>query len=538
MDSWFVELFDIVMKQKETEKMDRLLPKVFNEFDVLVRSNNLEELWSIHDFIKSEQPVQTDDVIYNHIKLNECLKEITYRIVLLDDFSVLDQDMSEIINSGDGNKMEEYLGLWKDFRIIYDYLIAYMESDAELDGKETLPMEEEIPDNNGFEEFLEEEPETKPIPEEKQIPKPEPITEPVVIEPAPEIESDSQTESFEEPEPIEESKLTIETQESVEVEPVLEEEIKTPVDKPKPIPELSTPKEDPKPVPSPIPSNPKENFFLFFDELLKSYPTKIDKERLILMSDPIPTFIRLFLEHIDSEIRTPDYFLTLFTFFETKGYFELADFVIEHSKMLEKCLTVNIGLLHIEHVDQLRQIFDHVRVPMSKVQANAYYEILLYTYIDDFGIETPTTKAIHRLSEEITKNAPYQIETHEATGAIEFFLNHILLKPGTDFDSENQPQLYWSIILAAGLGIHVVRRNATDYQTLIDYISLAGTHLFHLSESKDIKEAIKAQCLTYVRAIHKTALSSVHYASWWTRQVDDLLDSKLNAVNHINDFEV
>ncbi|MBN2540372.1 MAG: hypothetical protein JXB08_02485 [Bacilli bacterium] len=530
MDSWFEELFEIVKKQTETIKMDRLLPKVYLEFDVLVRKNNLGELRNIHRFLKEEHPIHTEDSEYNIKKEQECLKEVLYRTVLLDDYSTLDEDLDEILESGDGNLMEEFLAQWQDMHVIYDYVLAYFESG--MSGKAKDPEPEPIIESEEHMSLqdllkeLDEEPEATPEPEE-------------IIQPSQEVPlEEPKPKKAKKPKPTEPKDTTFE-EDFLSTGETVKEPIPVPKQEPEPV-KKSLFKKIVEPKPEPIESQESPidtDFFDFFDMVMKSYPNTISKEKLQELPDPKPTFIRLFLEHIDSEEHSAAFFHELIAFFDKLGYSDMADFITDHSKMLEKCATVNIGLLHNEHTDQIKQLLDSMRTTLSKNLVNTKLEITLSFFIQSLGEEDKITRSIRQLSEKISVNAPYQIETHEATGAIEFFLNHILLKPGRDFKADKLPQLYWSIILAASLGIYVIRRNASDYQTLIDYIQVAGIHLYNLLEVESLKETTRQLALHYIRTMHKCALSGPHYASWWTRQVDDLLDAKLSAISKFNEID-
>ncbi|MCK4552459.1 MAG: hypothetical protein KAU02_06020, partial [Tenericutes bacterium] len=122
MDKWFVDLFDIISGQKKTTKMDLLLPELYNEFDILARNDNIEELSEIYQYINDDNPFKTINVEYNNKANVFCKKEVIKRLIILNDYSILDDEFSEILSKNNKKIINDYLEVWRDNIIVTMHL--------------------------------------------------------------------------------------------------------------------------------------------------------------------------------------------------------------------------------------------------------------------------------------------------------------------------------------------------------------------------------------------------------------------------------
>ena len=62
MDSWFIELFDIISRQRETLKVEMLLKELYGEFDILVRRHSIQELKEIYYYAEEKNQINTVNI--------------------------------------------------------------------------------------------------------------------------------------------------------------------------------------------------------------------------------------------------------------------------------------------------------------------------------------------------------------------------------------------------------------------------------------------------------------------------------------------
>jgi len=131
-------------------------------------------------------------------------------------------------------------------------------------------------------------------------------------------------------------------------------------------------------------------------------------------------------------------------------------------------------------------------------------------------------------------SAPSMIEAFQATEAIDYFINNVISNKHQLIDIRNLCHVYWSLILAASVGIYVKRSHVSDYTESMDWISSSALLLAERIEEPEVKDSIKVLATSYVTKIYRLGCKSDDYDDWWERQRDDLRESKNDNLASIN----
>jgi len=238
MDSWFEELFDIIKKQKDPDRLELLMLKIYPEFDALVRERKINELEELYQFIRNNELFVSTNETQNLKTKIKCEQELIFRLALLDDFTMLNQLVEDLVIENDQELIKLYLEIWKDKSFIYTYLkerIKKQTSSSTKSRKKQKAFKVEIPVIPRERETEYIHPEPEPVPMKKEAkPEPEFEPEPVTTVEKPKIK---ETPPIKTPEPIKtEPEKPIVKQAEIEqkiqkTEPVKQNTIKKPTKK-------------------------------------------------------------------------------------------------------------------------------------------------------------------------------------------------------------------------------------------------------------------------------------------------------------------
>ncbi len=486
MDSFFDELFQIVKRQVDTNKMDGLLPKVYHEFDVLVQLNE------IYQYVAKENPIQTSDSLYNGIFYTQLKKEILKRLFQLKDFTSLNEEIDPLILEDSEEAIEEYLQSWEDSILIYNYL-----------RERTL----------------------EPIKK-----KPETITKTKASKPKEPVKQEL-------PEPVkkEEKVKTKKTTTKVEKEP---EAWPTYV-----APRVETPRREPAKVVKPAPavrapsadSPDKPQVLEFVNQFLERYDIVVNREALRKLGNPKPTFFRIVTDYVDTQRRTPYFYIELFLFLEQASYSDLIQHIIARSIRFRKLASVHIGLLQEPQMDSKLKLLDLLKDDETDYIQQSQKEVKLRLFIDGFKQDMETVYTIKKNATAAAIKAPLTVHADLVSGPIHYCKHNILTKVDSIVDETNIAHLYWSMILCACLGIYVTREKVYDFIDSMDYIAHSAVLLIKQINDIHIKLIIVDLAKYYIREIYKAATLTNDFDNWWTRQKDDLLNSKLNGIRNLTE---
>ncbi len=576
MDSWFVELFEILSKQTDMVKTDRFLPELYSEFDILTRSRDLDELQEIYKFVRSANPLKTTNSSYNDRIYIELRKEIIQRLLLLNDFSMIDLDINELLVQGNQRQVDEYLRMWKNKSIVYNRLKDLVDR-----YKAPIPQAKKTPKPKPVEEpeeeIIEEVPEEQEtiisepaITEEKEIIAP-PVTEPTIrptpnledskkadttaaktepikqAEPEPEILSPKVIEIEKDPEKKSEPTIKtppVETKTKPEIKKVEArpkkqdtkiEEIPKRVEKQKPEPKkpVIIPKQTPEP--EPVKPRPKQfemdqnkdySFFDFVNLMYERYKIKANIEMLNKMGNPNPTYYRAVIDYIDSEPRDAIFFIDMINFVSGFNHQALVALMIDRSIMLKKLTNFNIAMINEKDIDNRCELLGLLGNDVLEHISLSRHEKKLHKYVKQHEHMDEIAETLQMHAYTAASAAPSMIEAGYATEAIDYFINNVISIKHQLIDIRNMSQIYWSMILAATLGIYVKRSHVTDYTESMDWISGAALLLAEKYEDHDLRATIKTLATSYIQRIYRLGAKSDDYDDWWERQRDDLRSSR------------
>jgi len=557
MDSWFVELFEILSRQTETMKTDRFLPKLYDEFNVLTRARDIEELQEIYQFTRLKNPIKTTDSSYNDKTYIELKKEIITKLLLLNDFSMLDLDINELLEENNSKKVDEYLKIWKSKTIVYNHLKDIVDRHVS-----TTPIVKKVP-----EKVLPKKVEVEPVTTKKIEPKPEPVIKKIEVQP--------ETKPVEKPEPsLPKNKIVVEESKPKQEAPKvkLEPKIEKPVTEIKPVPK-TTPTEikpqveiprvvEKKPIPTPTPTIVKSGtpieevkleslipdfrekriqrpvkqleFIDFVTLFSVNYEIKINLEILKNMDNPKPTYFHATVDFVDSKPRNARFFIEMFQFLELYGQEDLKRHIIDRSWALKRLVAFNMALINetdiptrCELVGMLGdEVEEHVRLSRA--------ENILRRYIEQHHHSDEMSETMKMHATNAAYSAPSMIEAFQATEAIDYFINNVISNKHQLIDIRNLCHVYWSLILAASVGIYVKRSHVSDYTESMDWISSSALLLAERIEEPEVKDSIKVLATSYVTKIYRLGCKSDDYDDWWERQRDDLRESKNDNLASIN----
>lgn len=512
MDNWFKDLFDIVKKQRDPMKLELLMPKIYSEFDILVRDRDIFELEEIFNYINSSNFFNSTNPKQNEkIKL-ECEQEIIFRLVLLDDFSMLNKTVDDLINNDEPHILNKYLDSWKHKSFIYDYI------------------------KNRINSII-------PIQPDKDI-------------------SNSRNKKVKEEKPIKDKKTEIKKIKSIETKKVIEKEKAIEVEKPilkKPIIKVNLYEDDelqssveiieenkekaPKKTPKkPVVKEPKKEItetdknLDLIDLIIEKYPIIVNKEKLSNLTNPKFAFYRIVTEYIDSDNRDIDFFIEFVNLCVTNGFMDLVHFIAQKSKALRHVASFNIAFLNEPDIDKCKKLLDFLRDENVDYINTSLNELTLLLYVDNLYQGDEITNNIITETKKVARFVPRLTETYEHTESINFFINNILSPKTRTIDMTNVNHLYWSMVLATYLGIYVFHSKESDYIECMETVTEVSLQLSIHIEDQSMKNILKELALSYVRKIYKAGITSPNYDSWWVRQVDDLRDSKLECLSKLKEI--
>ncbi len=525
MDNWFKDLFDIVKKQNDPMKLELLMPKIYSEFDILVRDRDIFELKEIFNYINSSNFFNTTDPKQNEkIKL-ECEQEILFRLVLLDDFSMLNKKVDELISNDKPHILNMYLDSWKHKSFIYDYIknrinsIMPIQTDKDISNsrnkKGEKPIEKKKPEIKKEKLIKKKKVETtniikkeNPIETKKEIQKEKPIE---VIKP--ELKK-----------PFIRINLDEDDDEPLEVIEEIKEKIPKKIAKKSVIQDLKKGFEK------------KDNSLDLIDIIIEKYPIIVSKDRLLNLTNPILAFNRIVVEFIDSDNRDIDFFIEFFNLCITNGFMDLVHFIAKKSQMLRHVASFNIAFLNEPDIDKCKKLLLLLKdedIDYIKISLN---ELTLLMYVDDLYQREEITNNIIIETKKIARFIPKLTDTYLHTESINFFVKNILSPKTRTIDMTNVNHLYWSMILATYLGIYVFHAKESDYIECMETVTEVSLQLSIHIEDQSIKKILKELALTYIRKIYKAGITSPNYDSWWVRQVDDLRDSKIECLSKLEEI--
>ena len=534
MDKWFVDLFDIISGQKKTTKMDLLLPELYNEFDILARNDNIEELSEIYQYINDDNPFKTINVEYNNKANVFCKKEVIKRLIILNDYSILDDEFSEILSKNNKKIINDYLEVWRDNIIVTMHLKDIKEQFVPVQKKkpikvkkstlDNLPEVNEFPDMKVTKDLKEESIKEVIIKDEEitQVEAPikiDPIIEDKIVEPKVLIKKEIKTET----------KVKDTPKKVVSVKPVIIEEIKKqpPVKKTM---EDSEPKSVIKPKKN-SEKTEKEILLGFVDMAIYKYKISINKEIIKKQTNPKRIIFGVMKDFVDEKERTTTFFVELFQLLIEYNLDSLISHIAEKSVMLKKLCVLNIGLLNETDLSNIFSLLDTLRNEDIIYIKESISEREIRTYIDNHKSDDYKTEDLITFSNLASMKAPKQMETHEAIKAIDYFTNSIFYNKTKALYEDNIDVLYWSMILSAVLGIYVSRKNVSNYIDSMNITSKIAIKLLNKIDKSSLKSKIQNLTISYIRRIYKSGTSSHNYDNWWQKQKDDLLDAKLNALD-------
>ncbi len=177
MDSWFIELFDIISRQRETLKVEMLLKELYGEFDILVRRHSIQELKEIYYYTEEKNQINTVNVDFNENAGNELKQEILKRLVMLDDLSIPEQILKNLIKTHKERDIVAYINTWKSFSFVYFHLKDVYQYELELQSR-VDPFADVLPDELNKtlkEEYIEPKEKVSTLPklDPELVPKPE-----------------------------------------------------------------------------------------------------------------------------------------------------------------------------------------------------------------------------------------------------------------------------------------------------------------------------------------------------------------------------
>jgi len=572
MDSWFSELFEILSRQTESTKVDRFMPKLYDEFDVLTRAKDKEELHEIYQFVRIDNPVKTNDSSYNDKTHQDLKKEVIQRLLLLGDFTMLELDMQELLDEDNTKKIDEYLKAWKSKSIVYNHLKDFIDANRKPEPvfktNKTIIEPEESEDDFFF-------PEPKPI--KKQVVETEEIKTPIPtpkqekVEPEPEVKEVIQPEQTTKIEPkaplIKEPEIkktdTVEvTKSEPKPEKVVEKAKPEPKIEKKPEPKAETPKKEIKeptkkaePIKTLVPEvkeaviKPdfrkktedfvleagKEYSFMDFVTLMSDrYPIRINTEILAAMTAPHQTYYRALIDFIDSEARDATFFIDMMRFIKKFDQQKLIDFIVDRSWALKNLTNFNIAVINEPEADLRTELMSMLGDEVGEHIILSRHEHKLRKYVEEHfhPDETSETLKMHAYKAAVT--APSLGEHGTASDAIDYFVNNVIATKHQLIDIRNMAHVYWSMILAATIAVYVKRSHVSDYTESMDWISGAALLLAEKIEDSDIRTAIRTLATSYVTRIYRLGGKSDDYDDWWARQKDDLRESKNDNITSIN----
>ncbi len=486
MEKWFVDLFDLLKKQKEPARAKLLLPEIYSEFDILTRANKTDDLKDIYEYISNNNPVQTEDKKYNEEAYNKCKQQILKNLILLDDFSLIDTEVNELLSNKDKKGLDKLLNLWMDNRFVYEYINKII--DKENKPKTQPPIQKEIV--------------PKPIKRDKQ---PEKVVVKEVIEPKKEI-------------------IKEETKATKKIVEVPKQEKSVIEDKPK----------QEKPI---IVRTSKETqpYFDALNFLSMRYNLIYSENKLRNTTNPIQNILILVQEFIDENEPNAAFFIDFFTVLSKFNLNDFITYIANRSLKFIKLATLNIGLVNEFDLEAKYKLLEILKDSDLGYVNLSILEKELRVYIDSLNFVDTTIKEIYSLGQKASYRAPLCVETYEAAKAIDFFKKHIYSKRTHIVKQDNLTHLYWAMVLSAIVGIYVERKQSSDYVECMNCVADMAIKLIPEIKPSNIQSIIKALASSYIRRIYISGIQSNNYDNWWRNNRQELIEAKFNELAKINE---
>lgn len=523
MDQWYLELFTLISKQQVTSKVNMLLPELYNEFDLLLRAENNAELLDIYMFVREKNPIQTLDEAFNEQTYLKLKKEIIKQLIILSDYTILEKELSELLVSGKKQAIHDYLAIWEDNPLVSNFLqemIQYHQKDK-LEKEQVKPKVEPIEpepepepkaDNDDIdtEEFNERESSFEPSVEPEVISIPKPKKEEPKVSPKKHLNK-----------PI---KKVVKPKKKIVVQPP--KVIETPVPKVKETLE-------PEVTPQVKPMQDLTHQFVY--ALIEKYGVIINTEKLFSQSKFDRILSSIVKDFVDEKDRDRDFFIELFLFFEAYNMDSLITYIAEKAITIKKLCHLNIGLINETHLDSKFDLLDILEGRGIHFFQDALNEREMRLYIDNLIQRDEIADDLIRHASTASIYAPRLSQTYEAIDAINYLKENVKSIQHTIIDIENPVHLYWTMILAACLGIYVVRKDDVDFIECMKCVSVMAAQLIGNIDNPEIGLIIKTQAKAYVRSIYVMGMEIPEYESWWERKKEDMLNAKLEAIARLNE---
>lgn len=519
MDQWYLELFTLISKQKDTAKVNMLLPELYNEFDLLLRAENYTELLDIYDFVREKNPIDTIDEDFNELTYIKLKKEIIKQLIILNDYSVLEKEIKELLNLGKSQAIKDYIAIWEDNPLVLNFLQEIINYHKKPKTKKepiepvvdiVEPEIETLEDNINTTEFNEKESNFEANLEPKKIVVSEPI------KPTPEIILKKHLNK-----PIKKVVKKVEK----DFKPLPEA-----IDLAKPEPETD------KVTDSPPKSEQAEDLtHQFVDTLISKYNVIINKEKLFSHTKIDRILFSIVKDFVDERDRDRAFFIELFNFFRKYNMESLITYVAEKSITIKKLCHLNIGLINEVNLDSKFDLLDILEGREIDFFKDTLNEREMRLYIDNLIQRDEIADDLIRHASTASIYAPRLSQTFVAIDAINYLKENVKSIQHTIIDIENPVHLYWTMILAACLGIYVVRKDDVDFIECMKCVSVMAVQLIGNINDPEIGLIIKTQAKSYVRRIYAMGMELPEYESWWGRKKDDMLNAKLNAISILNE---
>lgn len=568
MDKWFLQLFELIKRQKDTRKVEMLLPELYIEFDILARLENTDGLKDIYTHLEELDPFNTDDKVFNKNGYKKLKRELLKRLIILNDLTIIEDEARELVLQDDQKRIKKYLTSWKDHSYVHAFLIEYFDKYSTAKPPKKVkpkkvkleePIEEVkeiVKEEKKFEEVFESSPkEVLEIIQEKPKHKPVIIQHKSIEEPVEEIVKHEEIifqgdDEVPDKEPIQE----LETKTDVKIK---KEKKKSSFLKKEKQEKHHEPKEDIPPVESiaakpikeveedhtdkPIETEEKprsytKDFDGLMDLLTDKYQLTVNIERLDTLGDPRPNFYRILAGFIDSTSRDALFFIDLFKILQAYEENDFITYIAGKSNWLRKLCTMNIGLINVADTRNIFDLLNYLEEQEYDFIEKSLLEKKLRIYFDSLSSNSEMAGKIFGHASKVGALAPKQVDESSVFDSVDFF-NKKVISSNSQVDLENPTELYWSIILATGLCTYVLRYKDYDFTSSLNCINKFSIKLISLIENKELVDAMVILFKTYLRNIYKFGTKAPGYEDWWKGQKDSMLDAKLDAIGELNQID-
>lgn len=565
MDQWFLQLFDLIKRQKETRKVEMLLPELYIEFDILARLENSDGLKDIYTHLEELDPFNTDDKIFNKNSYKKLKRELLKRLIILNDLTIIEDEARELVLKDDQKLIKKYLTSWKDHSYVHAFLIDYFDKYKTSEPPKKLKPKKavkETPINDvetSIEEKIQPEVDLEPSPKEVlEIIQEKPKHKPVMIHPKPKTESVEEVSQKDEIifQGIEEKPTEESLQESTaeeEIKPIKKKrknrlfkkdeqsskaESNDILESSKSIAHESIQKTQENVIAnSNIVDEKANNYTKDFDGLMDlltdKYKLTVNSNRLDTLGDPRPNFYRILAGFIDSTSRDALFFIDLFKILKEYNENEFITYIAGKSNWLRKLCIMNIGLINVADTRNKFELLSYLEEQEFEYIEKSLLEKKLRVYFDSLSSNSEMAGKIFGHASKVGALAPKQVDESSVYTSVDFFKKKVM-SSNSQVDLENPTELYWSIILATGLCTYVLRYKDYDFTTSLDCIHKNSIKLISLTKNQELIDTMVTLFKSYIRNVYKFGTKAPGYEDWWKGQKDSMLDAKLDAIEELN----